>query len=311
MSYTINFTDSQNKQPITVNDSTVNTDTSLSIPGRNQRGYAVTIAEDFLHLLENFSNSSSPSNPVQGQLWYDSTIGIDNLKVYDGTSWKPAGSVNKGETAPIAKTEGDLWVDTVNQQLFLYNGASWVLVGPTFSSGLKSGVVAESILDSGTTPGSHTILKTYVDDQVVTIYSASSFVPKVAIDGFKAINAGINISTNISNTKYWGVAEKAENLIIGTSVVAASNFLRKDVSNITNYPISIKTDQGIATGESGQLQISVDSGKIGNIYHATSNSAFDIRIKDSIIVNIESNLNITIIFNDKLNRITIKDYNEK
>jgi len=37
----------------------------------------------------------------------------------------------------------------------------------------------------------------------------------------------------------------------------------------------------------------------------------DIRIKDSIIVNIESNLNITIIFNDKLNRITIKDYNEK
>ena len=39
MPYIVNFTDSDNKTPITVYDNTSSTDTSLIFPGRNVTGY--------------------------------------------------------------------------------------------------------------------------------------------------------------------------------------------------------------------------------------------------------------------------------
>ena len=137
MPYTINFTDTVNKGSITVEDNTLNVQTSLSFPGRNTTAYGTAINENFLHLLENFSNSSAPSNPVQGQIWYDTTPGSEQLKVYDATSWVPSGGLKKALTAPDAANSvvGDLWVDTDNQQLYLFTGSGWILVGPEFSGG--------------------------------------------------------------------------------------------------------------------------------------------------------------------------------
>jgi len=281
--YTVKYTDENNKTPITINDSTTNTtSTSLAIPGRNQRGYAISIAENFLHMLENFAYSEAPAHPIEGQIWYDTSSGVEDLKVYDGTGWKLVGGLRKSTSEPTIRVTGDLWVDTDNQQLFLFNGASWVLVGPTFSSGLRTGVVPETIVDSDNVD--RTILKTYISDEIVFIYSVDTFIPKVAIPGFSTIKSGVNVSTKdfnsdgIVDTKYWGTAEKAENLIVGTSVVASTNFLRKDTSNITNYGFTIRNDVGISTGNESQLRLSVDSGTVGNIYHATPDSAFDIRV---------------------------------
>jgi hypothetical protein len=282
MSYTVKYTDNINKTAITVNDSTINQETSLALPGRNQRGYGIAVAENFLHLLENFAYDEAPTNPVEGQVWYDTSSGVEDLKVYDGTGWKLVGAVRKGTSEPTQKVTGDLWVDTDNQQLFLFNGASWVLVGPTFSSGLRTGIVAETVVDSNDI--ARTVLKTYISDEIVAIYSVETFIPKVSIAGFTTIKSGMNISTKDFNsdgtvdTKYWGTAEKAENLIVGTTVVASSNFLRKDTSNITNYGFTVRNDVGISTGNESQLRISVDSGQIGNIYHSTPDSAFDIRV---------------------------------
>lgn len=282
MSYTIKHTDFYNKGSITINDSTLNTETSLAIPGRNYRGYGIAVGESFLHLLENFANSTAPINPTEGQLWYDTTTGVEDLKVYDGTTWKSSGSIRKSSSTPEIGVLGDLWVDTDNQQLFLFNGASWVLVGPTFSSGLRTGIVAETLLDSNDIQ--RVVLKTYIEDEVVSIFSLDSFIPKVAIEGFTVINSGTNISTRdfnsdgIVDTKYWGTAEKAENLVVNGTTVTSTNFLRKDTSNITNFGFTVRNDQGIATGAEGQLRVSVDAGQIGSIYHSTPDSAFDLRI---------------------------------
>ena len=67
MAYTVNYTDVANKGSISVEDNTINQQTSLSIPGRNTTAYGTAIAENFLHLLENFTNSTAPGNPVEGQ----------------------------------------------------------------------------------------------------------------------------------------------------------------------------------------------------------------------------------------------------
>jgi hypothetical protein len=59
---------------ITVNDGTINmTDTSLKLLGKNFFGYGEYVAENFVHLLEHFASDDEPVNPVDGQLWFDTT----------------------------------------------------------------------------------------------------------------------------------------------------------------------------------------------------------------------------------------------
>ena len=120
MAYTINFTDVSNKGSITVEDNTLNVQTSLSFPGRNTTAYGTAINENFLHLLENFAAPNPPANPAEGQVWYDNSTTVNQLKVYDGTNWVASGGVKKGNNQPDIDTsiKGDLWVDTANQQLY-------------------------------------------------------------------------------------------------------------------------------------------------------------------------------------------------
>ena len=121
MAYTINYSDS-NKGTISIEDSTINQATSLDIPGRNTTSYGSVIAESFLHLLENFANTSAPRNPIQGQLWYDSSTGVNTLKLYDGTGWINASGLKKGNTAPDVANAltVDIWSDNDNNKLYIF-----------------------------------------------------------------------------------------------------------------------------------------------------------------------------------------------
>ena len=119
MPYNVNYTDSQNKSAITVFDNTSNTDTSLVFPGRNVTGYGQTIAENFLKLLENFASATAPVNPTEGQVWFNNDPQVGQLLIWDGSEWKAASGVQKSTVQPGVDQSnvGELWVDTVNQQL--------------------------------------------------------------------------------------------------------------------------------------------------------------------------------------------------
>ena len=67
MAYEIRYSDFVNKGSIVIDDNTINQETSLKLPGRNTTAYGSSIAENFLHLLENFANSTQPVNPVFNQ----------------------------------------------------------------------------------------------------------------------------------------------------------------------------------------------------------------------------------------------------
>ena len=84
MAYTVNYSD-DNKTPITVNDGTINTETSLTLVGKNFYGYGEYVAENQLHLLENFAGPTPPSGPVEGQQWYNNTL--KELNVYKDGNW--------------------------------------------------------------------------------------------------------------------------------------------------------------------------------------------------------------------------------
>lgn len=280
MAYQVRYTDSTNldKPALTVEDNTINDSTSLQFPGRNVTGYGTIIAENFLHLLENFANDSAPLNPVEGQLWYDNTTGVNQLKVWDGTSWSSAGGLKKGNAEPELATSlpGDLWVNTDTQQLYLYTGSGWILVGPRFSEGARTGAEPEFIED--TLSNAQPVVSNYINGERVCIISKTAFTPKTLITGFQVIKAGVNLNSNYNT--YWGTAEKAAALLVGTTTVSASNFLRGDATSSTTFPINVRNAAGIAIGEDTQLNLSID-GAAGVIFHKTSGSNLDIRMNNN------------------------------
>jgi microcystin-dependent protein len=287
MPYTVNFTDSENKTPITVFDNTSSTDTSLTFPGRNVTGYGQIIAENFLALLENFASANEPVNPVEGQLWYDSTNGV--LQIWDNTAWKAASGIQKGPTEPSISDSkvGELWVDTTNQQLRIYTGTRWILVGPSESSvdGLRYGPTVERISDSDNID--RFILTFYIADIPVIVFSKDSFTPKTIISGFSVIRAGINVASPTTAPeiaqfvggflpKLFGTASNADALNVGGIEIPAGRFLRSDTINTTDFGINVRSNAGITLGVDGTFNIS-NTTTAAKIYNSAAGSSLDLQ----------------------------------
>ena len=112
----------------------MNAQTVRSFIGKRYAGYGESSAENFVHLLENFSNTSQPTKPIEGQLWWDSTNG--KLKVFNGTAFQTAGgSAPYQATAPSGLSQGDMWIDSDTGQLYFFNGSTSVLIGPPGATG--------------------------------------------------------------------------------------------------------------------------------------------------------------------------------
>lgn len=81
MAYVINKT---NGQTLTViQDGDISSIGGLTFFGKKYPNYGKLQNENFLKLLENFSNSTPPSSPIEGQLWWDNVN--KSIKIYDTT----------------------------------------------------------------------------------------------------------------------------------------------------------------------------------------------------------------------------------
>ena len=75
MSYIINNTRGQ--IVAVVGDGTINTTaTDLALVGRAVTNYGDYQNENYVYLLENFANGTAPTQPILGQLWYDSSTDL-------------------------------------------------------------------------------------------------------------------------------------------------------------------------------------------------------------------------------------------
>ena len=301
MAYSINFTNNAEKDPIVIEDGTINQTTSIKFPGRGATGYGAVIAEDLLHLLENFANPTEPSNAVEGQLWFDSLN--DQLLVYDGTTWIPAGGLKRSDAQPdpTIANRGDLWVDIESQQLYLFSGSTWVLVGPQFSQGLTTGAQPSTIV--GQDNLEYTVIEIQVNANIVAIVAFDTFTPKSTVPGFTTIKPGINLANRdtdgdgINNVKFYGIAERAENLIVNDLPIPAANFLRGDVESTTTFPLNIQNNTGLSYGINGEMNIGIE-GSAGVIQHNIEGSNIDMRVRNSgasnTVLRIDSSLRVGI-----------------
>jgi hypothetical protein len=175
MPYTIDFSDT-GKTPIVLNDGTVDTSTSLVLVGKNVTRFGEYFGENFVKLLENFASATAPSNPTEGQLWYDS--GNSALKLYDNGQWYLMGS-----PAGTTRVEVRQRLDTLAVSHF----------------------TVETIVDSN-------IVSIIVDDTTAWQPATSEYLE----DGvtllntqFPVIQAGINLN-NTSGYKFRGTATSAD-----------------------------------------------------------------------------------------------------
>jgi len=163
MAYTINLTDGTIFA--TIPDGTINTSSSMTLIGKNYAGYGDFLDENFIHLLENGSNTTPPGAPLEGQLWWDQTNSL--LKVYNGTTFKTISAATSSSTAPTGNVTGDLWYDTTNQLLKVWTGTTWLTVGPSVVAG--TGVQAATLTDTGNF--THDVIEFTIDNVIQMILS--------------------------------------------------------------------------------------------------------------------------------------------
>jgi hypothetical protein len=190
MAYIINrFNGSQ---LVVLRDGTVDTSTSVGLVGKNYTGYGEIQNENFLFLLENFSNPNPPATPLSGQLWYNSNE--STINVYDGSSWLPVGSAKVAADQPTPSL-GALWLKSSTKQLYVHNGDLWNLIGPEAVEGFgETKVSARTILSN--TGDRFPVLVTLVNDSIISISSDNQFTidPSEISDGFTGvIYKGLNV----------------------------------------------------------------------------------------------------------------------
>jgi hypothetical protein len=227
--------------------------TNLVLVGRNYSGFGEFLNENFIKLLENFSGTAAPSNPLAGQLWWDTAE--QRVKVYDGTVWKASGGPFVQNTRP-QMVAGDLWIDNLNNQFYFYDGVDTVLVGPgyTETQGV-SGFKIENILDEQSR--SRTVANLYVSGTLVAVVSDREFVPVFSqrVTGLVTdanpdgiIYKGINVLDTVA-FKFHGTATASNALVTEGGVVrTAGQFLPSDGDGVTTGTLTIQNSGGLTIG---------------------------------------------------------------
>lgn len=263
--YTVDYTDlsidPQNKQPIVIPPGTWDKTTSLSLPGQSAALYGEHIAENFVHLLENFASETQPFNPTIGQLWYIPSIKTLKVLVAIATAgsvktytWRSVGGVSQNPTPP--DDTNSLWYDTSNAnpvlwQLKIYNTgtSSWMSVADRYvlkAGDAITGSITTSVPTVGFTSGKSSPAGFYpAAAQGTIIASAQSTAVLINTGGtgssqfivaqgtaVGAIDTPANQLLTISNagkvTIYRGVLDVSSNKIVnvanGTATLDAVNY---------------------------------------------------------------------------------------
>lgn len=273
MAYSINKTDGSVLATVAAGQID-NFSTDLTLIGKNYSGFGESLNENFIKLLENFSNSAEPPRPVRGQIWFDTSD--LKLKVYNGNGFVPVSSATISNSQPSNLGVGDLWFNDIDKQLYFFDGTNTILLGPDYaeSQGL-SGLKVDSILDS--LNQTRVITYLYTNGILLGIFAKDEFTPKLPIEGFSgAIQPGFNAGS-LEGIKFNVTATNSEQL--GNE--PATSYVRNDTSNIINGQLILSSNLGLIIGDANQAQIQVQDGNV-IIANIASNRRMTLNVRRNI-----------------------------
>lgn len=249
----------------------------ITLVGKNASSYGEFFNENFVRILENFANISAPNYPVMGQLWYDTSEG--RLKVYDGNGFKVSGGTIVSDSPPTL-AQGDLWIDSARQQIYFHDGSNSTLAGPIYTKtqGI-SGFQAIDVLDTNTIE--HTIVLVYVARVLIGIFSKDEFTPAEAIPGYSGIiKIGFNVSTYAGIT--FNVPAASANYLTAAddSLRSAESFMSAVDNTGTSGTVTIENETPLVLGLDQNTEFNVNTSRF-QINSNISNQNFEINLLNS------------------------------
>ena len=272
---------------VTLPDGTADTSTtSINLVGKNFAGYGLYLNSNFIKILENFASATAPSNPLDGQLWWDTVN--KHLAVWQGSVWKVISSSQTGVVAPPQPVVGDFWWDTATSQFKVYSGSAWISIGPTSPPGVAvTSFIGNTLTDSSSL--THVVGNVVVNNKLTAIFSsdATPFTLSSAQSGLTKINPGINFVSAAESTMI-----SSPNMTLGVvngnvQVTTGNNYGFVVVSNIGGVLTNSLVVSG-ATGSAtfgGNVTFSGNVAYTGNIsYTGASQGPITLSSIDSNII---------------------------
>lgn len=275
MSYIINKTDGSVLTEVV--DGTIDQiKTDLTLVGKNATSYGEFFNENFVKLLENFSNTSQPNHPLIGQLWFDTTE--NRLKVYDGNGFKVSGGTIVSGQVPSSIAAGDIWIDSYRKQLYFNDGSSNILAGPSYTAqqGI-SGIQVTDVIDLNNI--NRTVALLYVGQVLLGIFSNSNFTLQSTLPGFTGTDVKVGFTSAYDNVKFNAASSQADSLTSNTGLKTAESFLQVNPSDgytVANGTIRVLNNNSLVLG-AGQNTEFVHSNNTFQINSNISNQNFEIK----------------------------------
>lgn len=182
----------------TIPDGQYDTSTSLTLIGKNLFNFGQFQNTNYVRLLENFANTTQPTNQMIGQLWFDKTSNV--MKVYNGSEWVPFSFTIISNDPNDASGTGNLWFDTDNNQLSVNTGSGLSLIGPEAVDGFATTRMVSTKLQD-TTGTYHPVIQTTLDGEIIAVIADTSFTLSSTnvISGFTSLVKGFNLKNSAAN----------------------------------------------------------------------------------------------------------------
>jgi hypothetical protein len=269
MSYTLSLTD--NTPLLVLADGKVDVDlTSISLIGKNVSNFGDAQNENFLHMLEHFSNVSQPGGDLlKGQIWYNKSDQVLRPAFYDGIAWRPMAVLLYSNTSTdtlingsgkdyAANRQGDLWFDSVNRQLHIVtdatNGTVTTLIGPESVNGFGTSRL-QSVRMTDTAGTSYPVIHMALNGEVIGMISPSTFTPNTAtnVTGFTRVYRGITLKNYNSSTLYTTATTDVQ--LHGLHEQLDPTFVRRNIDENIQSNWSINNTYSLNFGTTAQSSI--------------------------------------------------------
>lgn len=217
---------------VTLADGEINTaNSSITLIGRNVATYGESLNENIVHMLENFAQGTAPTAPLEGQLWMDT--GNQQIKVRINNQWVGLSSYVKSASQPMGLTGGDLWYDTTTGQVKVRQGSEYRVIGPTNALGLgNTQIRAEFITDLALVD--HEVLSVYVQNVRLAVISVDPQF-STAVAGFATVKPGITLNSTVTGAVFQVTANNAQAL----NNLTSDQFMRSDQDTATTGNITV------------------------------------------------------------------------
>ena len=234
------------------------TSTDITLVGKGYTGFGESINENFVKMLENFAGSSAPSNPLAGQIWWDTSV--SRLKVYNGANWTTGGGPIVQPIQPVM-VAGDMWIDNDANQLYFFDGTDLELAGPIYNAFQgRSGPEVVTVLDN--TGTSRTIVKYWIGGTFVGLWSKIGFTPQ-NVDTIPNFTGDVKKGFNVVDTDFIfaGTSDRTSKLVDAAGTErTAEQFLASDSDDATSGSLTVRNNNGVTVGltDNHNLKISAD-----------------------------------------------------